>query len=128
MSQNRHSATEQQSNQTSVVSQQGRPAMNYLKYFQSPPLPPSNPQPPCFHFICLLLSLHFSPALSVSFSLSAINCTPFNTTDRGLFAPIYVFAPIIPWQQCAAKHFGVVLMVTSLRSPSCRSALYFSSF
>lgn len=35
-----------------------------------------------------------------------ISAAPFNATDRGLFAPIYVFSPIIPWQPLAAKHLA----------------------
>lgn len=30
--------------------------------------------------------------------LSVVTTSPFNAPDRGLFAPIYVFSPITPWQ------------------------------
>lgn len=30
--------------------------------------------------------------------LSVVTASPFNAPDRGLFAPIYVFSPITPWQ------------------------------
>lgn len=49
-----------------------------------------------FHLIGLILLLHFA-ALSWQGSQSSQHLL-FNVPDRGLFAPIYVFSPITPWQ------------------------------
>lgn len=49
------------------------------------------------HLMGLILPLHFA-ALSWQRSQS-----PFNAPDRGLFAPIYVFSPITPWQAAGCQ-------------------------
>lgn len=43
---------------------------------------------------------HSSPPLCCAqlAGLSVVTTSPFNAPDRGLFAPIYVFSPITPWQ------------------------------
>lgn len=48
-----------------------------------------------FHLMGLILPLHFAVQLA---GLSVVTTSPFNAPDRGLFAPIYVFSPITPWQ------------------------------
>lgn len=61
-----------------------------------------------FFSLLLLLLLFFSPSDGPYSSpplccaqlagLSVVTTSPFNAPDRGLFAPIYVFSPITPWQ------------------------------
>lgn len=76
---------------TFLGSQHGQPAKNYLEYFPVFSHSLSHPQSPCFHFICLLLSLHFSPALSVSFPLSAITVLLLMPLTGGYLHP-YMFS------------------------------------
>lgn len=64
-------------------------------------------------FFLLLLLLFFSPSDGPYSSpplcsaqlagLSVVTTSPFNAPDRGLFAPIYVFSPITPWQAAGCQ-------------------------